>query len=509
MPPLNARASQLSEAERLFEAAVSCAGDPYRFVLMAYPWGVPGGPLEKHPGPDDWQADCLKHVRDNLSRSKPIRIAIAGGVGPGKSALTAWLNDWALTTCVDTRARVTANTGPQLFATTWPELIKWRKMSLWSSWFVSGSRQIRSADPAHASSWRCDPITWEDSTPEALGGFHNQGKRLFQAIDESSSVPPSVFAAFEQGLSDSDTEIIWIILGNPSRATGKFRECFPGGKQSHLWFHKAIDTRTARMTNKQQIAEWIESYGIDSDFVRVRVLSQFPRAGSTQFISSELVSSAASSARDAYVHLNDPLILGVDVAYEGDDKTVLRERRGLDARSTKPLKFRGLDPWQIAARIAEQHAKKHYDAIFVDNGGIGAAVVSRCRDLKLPVRGINFGGTPDRTADGEGVAYYNKAAEMYGLVKEWLPFGMIDEDPELEADLTGRQYGFAMKEGRDCIQLERKKDMKKRGLSSPDDGDALALTFAEAVAPSDHSQTYVGAGAGVHQSDYDPLAYPS
>jgi len=501
-----------SDEEALAALAVACAKDPFKFVMAAYPWSEPGGALEKHPGPDDWQADCLKHVRDSLSRDKPIRMAIAGGVGPGKSTLMAWLQDWAMTTSVDTRARVTANTGPQLFTTTWPELLKWRKLSIWAHWFRNGSRQVRSVDPLHSDSWRCDPITWEDTTPEALGGFHNQGKRIFQGIDESSSVPIPIFDAFEQALSDSDTEIIWVILGNPTRATGRFRECFPGGKKSHLWWTRAIDTRTCRMTNKEQIREWIESYGLDSDFVRTRVLSQFPKAGSTQFISAELFAGAADPARDAYVGLNDPFVLGVDVAYEGDDKSVLRARRGLDARSLKPLKFRGLDPWQLAARIAEHHARHHFDAIFVDNGGIGAAVVVRCRDLKLPVRGIDFGAAADRTADGQGIAYFNKAAEMWGFVKEWLPFGMVDNDPELESDLTNREYGYGMKAGRDCIQLERKKDMKsaRRGLSSPDDADALALTFAEAVAPSDHSGTYLPAGAasGGMESDYDPLPYP-
>jgi hypothetical protein len=244
------------------------------------------------------------------------------------------------------------------------------------------------------------------------------------------------------------------------------------------------------MSDKAQIKEWIESYGLDSDFVRVRVLSQFPRAGSTQFIAPELVAAAADPSRDEEVTLYDPLVLGVDVARFGDDKTVFRFRRGKDARSIKPLKFR------------------KPDAIFIDNGGFGAGVVDRCNYLRLPVLGIDFGASPDREIQGreQGIWYYNKRAEMWGALRDWLPKGMIDNDPELAADLPSVEYGYAQRDSRDCIVLEKKEHMKARGLASPDDGDALALTFAHPVAPTEQGYKY-SRTLGGYSSDYDPMAY--
>ena len=82
---------------RLIELAASCRHDPLRFVLAAYPWGERRGPLERHPGPDNWQAEVLAYIRDNVGVGRPLRIAIAGGVGPGKSALMAWLVNWGMT----------------------------------------------------------------------------------------------------------------------------------------------------------------------------------------------------------------------------------------------------------------------------------------------------------------------------------------------------------------------------------------------------------------------------
>ena len=203
--------------------------------------------------------------------------------------------------------------------------------------------------------------------------------------------------------------------------------------------------------------------------------------------------------------LHDPRVMGVDVARFGDDQTVIRIRIGRDARSIPPIKLRGADTMQVAARVVEEAAKHKVDAIFVDGGGVGGGVVDRLRYLRQPVTEIHFGGRADRaTATQEGtVVYFNKRAEMWGSMRDWLAGAVIDNDPELVADLTGVQYGYAMKDGRDAIQLERKEDMRKRGLASPDNGDALALTFAYPVAPSDHSVPF---GQATYEFEYDAFS---
>lgn len=493
------KASSASTVEnKLLDLAAQLADDPVKYVAAAYPWAEPFGPLASHEGPDTWQSDILEYIRDNVGgrglsgQGKPLRIAIAGGVGPGKSAMGAWVIDWAMTTHVDCRCRITANTGPQISTATWPEVSKWRRMSLWSHWFESGDRRFRSVDPLRRDSWRADAITWDEHKPEAFAGFHNAGRAIVYLFDESAAIAKSIFVESEGILAGAeDTLIIWLCLGNPTRTDTEFRTFFPGGKNAGLWKSFQIDTRSARMSDKKQIQEWIDSYGLDSDFVRVRVLSQFPRAGATQFISSELAEGAADSLRETSGTIYDPLIVGVDVARYGDDKSVIRFRRGRDARSIKPLKFRGLDNMQLAARIAEVNETHRPDAIFVDVGGLGAGVVDRCRYLSLPVTAVHFGADADRQKIGDqgAIAYTNKRAEMWGVMKDWLSGGMIDDDPELKADLTAVEYGYVLQKssGRDAIILEKKEDMKKRGLASPDDGDALALTFAYPVGQSDHS----------------------
>jgi len=295
------------------------------------------------------------------------------------------------------------------------------------------------------------------------------------------------------------------VFGNPTRNTGRFRECF--GRFRHRWVTRQIDSRTAHLTNKAQIARWIADYGEDSDFVRVRVRGVFPRAGSMQFVPTEMVEQAMGVGRDVVASVMDPLVMGVDVARFGDDASVIRLRRGRDARTIPPIKLRGVDTMTLAAEIARLAAEYGPDAIFIDEGGVGGGVVDRCRFLRLPVIGIQFGGKADRsTQTREGaVGYANKRAEMWGVMRDWLSGAMVDNDPELLADLTGVEYGYRMLDGRDVIQLEAKSDMKKRGLASPDNGDALALTFAYPVQPSDHTREIAGRYRPI-ESDYAPMA---
>jgi hypothetical protein len=504
-PRSNVSVQAQADEDRLFLEIAKCRADPLRFVELAFAWGEGG--LAKHEGPDTWQRDMLLKVKNGLPLGTAIRIAVASGHGPGKSALVSWLILWAMSTCVDTRGVVTANTATQLHTKTWAELAKWHALCICGPWFELTATSIYSKDPAHEKTWRIDCISWSETRTEAFAGLHNQGKRILVLFDEASAIPDVIYETTEGALTDTDTEIIWGVFGNPTRNTGRFRECFPGGKFSHRWDYLRVDSRTARLTNKQEIAEWIKDYGEDSDFVRVRVKGEFPRASSTQFIGVDVVDAAMSAERDPPVTIYDPLILGVDVARFGSDKTVLRFRRGRDARSMPAVKLRSLDTMQIAARIAELNERHRPDAIFVDEGGVGAGVVDRCRYLKLPVTGVQFGASPDRgsqTQSGQ-LTYANKRAEMWGLMRDWLAGGALDDDPELKAELTAVEYGYVMREGLDAIILEKKEDMKKRGLASPDDADALALTFAYPVAPSDHTHQLRG-GVGHHQADYNPLA---
>jgi hypothetical protein len=242
-----------------------------------------------------------------------------------------WIILWAQSTLSDTRGIVTANTEGQLRTKTWPELAKWLALCANRHWFTYTATSLQSARPGRDKTWRVDAITWSENNTEAIAGLHNKGKRAFALFDEASVIPEAVWETVEGALTDGGTELFWAAFGNPIRTTGRFRECFTGGRFAHRWSSQQIDSRSVSMTNKAQIASWVKDYGEDSDFVRVRVRGVFPRAGTLQFIDSERIADAVARALEP--DPTAPLVMGVDIARQGADHSVIRFRRGLDARS--------------------------------------------------------------------------------------------------------------------------------------------------------------------------------
>jgi hypothetical protein len=500
------------EVAAFAETLASYQTDPLGFVCVCYPWGEPGE-LAGLSGPRAWQAGVLFDIGARLAAGyapgaamMPVLKTVASGHGIGKSALIAWLVWWGLSTMVDARVMVTANTEAQLRTRTWPEVVKWTRLALNRAMFKVQGLAIQSAAPGHAANWRCDAVTWSENNLVAFQGLHNAGRRIVVLFEEASGIADKVWETTEGSLTDANTEIVWAALGNPTEPAGRFAACF--GRERHRWHGEQIDSRTVPGTNKKLFEEWVRLYGEDHDFVRVRVRGMFPRSGSMQFISSELVEAAAK--REPIPLLTDPLILGVDVARFGDDQSVIWARKGRDARSIPPIRLRGVDTMQLAGRVAECVTEWHANAVFVDGGGVGGGVIDRLRQLGVAVIEVQFGGKADRVSlSEERPAYFNKRSEMWGNLREWLAGGSIPDDPEIRADLVGPQYAFVVAGGRDAIALERKRDMKLRGLASPDLADSLCLTFAYPVAPR------AAADAGrlgwlpsdpAARNDYDPYA---
>ncbi len=470
----------MSQNDELIIELAGFAHDPLAFVMWAFPWGEAGSELENYDGPELWQKELLCQLRDGLiTYTQAIQQARTSGHGIGKSGFVAWLILWGMSTYEDTIGVVTANTENQLKTKTWVQVAKWYRMFLARDLFKLTKTALFSVDPEHAETWRFDMVPWSERNTEAFAGLHNQGKRIIVIFDEASAIPDIIWEVTEGALTDENTEIIWAVFGNPTRNTGRFRECFEGGRFAHRWTTAAVDSREVSLTNKEQIARWIEDYGPDHDFVRVRVLGKFPRTDATSFISLSIAREA--SVRVVEPQNGHPIILGVDVGRFGDDPSVIYPRRGRDARTFPVEVYLGLDLMDLAARVAAAFLHHRATVVMVDGGGVGGGVVDRLRQLRIPVMDIDFGSKPDGTNVIEtGIKYANKRAEIWGGLRDWLPGASIHDivagsETTLVDELVGPQYGL---NAREEIILESKKDMRRRGIPSPNLADALALTFA-------------------------------
>lgn len=452
------------------------AHNPLDFVRVFIPWGR--GELADAVGPRKWQAELLdsigKHLRDPRTMYTPFQCAVASGHGIGKSALVAFLISWAMSTCENCKVVITANTGTQLATKTQPECDKWFRYIRNKHWFEVKATSITSTFPNMQRTWRTDFIPWSENNTEAFAGLHNKGKRIVVVYDEASAISDKIWEVTEGALTDKETEIIWLAFGNPTLNTGRFRECF--GKFKHRWVTRQIDSREVEGTNLEQIEQWRQDYGEDSDFFRIRARGEFPRASSNQFIPSDVVASCRKFRAQGYESL--PTILGVDVARFGDDQTVVFLRQG---RFSKLLgKYRGLDTVEVAQRVIEFRESVNPDAIIVDGDGLGAGVIDQMRHRGYGRKLFEFHGNENAN---DSAKYFNKRTEVWGMMRDWLSDGAeIPDLPDLEEELCSPQYFTARgKRNGGSMFLEHKDDMKRRGLASPDLADALAMTFAENI----------------------------
>ena len=503
--------------EGLFSWLASVRDDPLAFCLGAFPWNVPGTTLEQFSGPMPWAHDLMERIRLKLitveeaialaTTTEPIQDATASGHGIAKSATVSMLILWAFMTYPDCRGVITANTETQLKTKTWAELGKWFNLSWFArEHFILNATSLISKDPTRERTWRIDMIPWSEKNTEAFAGLHNQGKRLLLIFDEASAIPDIIWETAEGALTDDRTQIIWIVCGNPTRNTGRFKECFAGGKHASFWHSIQIDSRTVPITNKSRFEKWIAAYGADSDFVRIRVLGQFPRVGEMEFFSSEEIDAAMAPDREVYVDRDTPLALGVDVARYGRNASVIFPRKGRDARTLTKRVYRGIGTVELANRVHDAFNEWHPDGIFIDGGGVGGGVVDNCRNQRLDVVEVQFGGKDIITGlntDNTGEKYANMRAAIYGACRAWLKTGMLPYDPDLRSAMLSIKYIFNI---RNEIQLVSKEDLMDENPELVlDDLDALCLTFGGPLARN----AFAG-GEHPHkpqvESEYDPFA---
>jgi len=470
----------------LLEECATFTSDPVGFVLWAFPWGEEGSILANEKGPERWQREVLNRIGEGcVSAEQAIRIARCSGHGIGKSALVSWIILWAIATFEDTKGVITANTETQLKTKTWAELSKWFSLFIAKDCFDFTATRIAIKDrnAEEQGKWKIDMVPWNEKNPEAFAGLHNKGKRIILIMDEASGIHDIIWEVAEGALTDQDTQIIWLVFGNPTKASGRFRQCFAGGDFAHRWQSEAIDARSVRFTNKKQIDDWLEDYGEDHDFFRVKVRGMFPRVDSESFISYEYAKEAAT--RDLGF-AGDNLVLGVDVGRFGDDPSVIYARRGRDARTHMPQFFYGMDTMTFTDRVVKAYNALEASIVFVDEGGVGGGVLDRLRQLRVPCIGVDFGKKADNPDVNDGTKYANKRAEIWGRMRLWLATGgIVDKIPGIERglveELSSPMFGM---NGKEEILLESKRDMRKlRNIKSTNAGDALAMTFAYDVSP--------------------------
>jgi len=404
------------------------------------------------------------------------RVSIRSGHGTGKSTFMAWCVLWFLSCYFPAKVPATAPTGHQLEDVLWAEIAKWHRTMRerfpvlggqfeWSS----GAYRMRAAPNESFSVAR----TSRPERPEALQGFHSEN--ILFLIDEASGVADNVFEVAEGALS---TEGAFVVMAaNPTRQSGYFFDSHH--KMRSAWAALHWDGEASPRVSRTYIDNMAKKYGRRSPVFQVRVKGEFV-AAPDGVISLELCEAAR--IREVAVIASARTVWGVDVARFGDDSSALAKRRG-NHQLAPVREWWGKDTMQTSGIVkAEWDATTESErpvAINVDVIGIGAGVVDRLKEMGLPAYGINVAEAPAVNARAD--RQFNRLRdELWWLSREWLEARdcHLCDDDETIAELTTPTYTI-LSSG--LIQVERKEDMKKRGIKSPNRADAWNLTFADTL----------------------------
>jgi hypothetical protein len=467
--------------------------DPEAFVLFVFPWGQPQTPLERFKGPRMWQRRALRRVAQFIKENKgkldegelieALRRAVSSGRGVGKSALVSWLILWMLTTRIGSSVIVSANSENQLRKVTWGELTKWTTMAINAHWWEPTATSLQPAQwltelverdlKKGTRYWGAEGKLWSEENPDAYAGVHNMDGMMV-IFDEASGIPDSIWSVAAGFFTENILDRYWFAFSNGRRNQGYFYEAVDGNKRD-FWESEKIDARDVEGTDKAIYQQIIEEYGEDSDEARVEVYGDFPKSGEDQFIGPHLVDDAMK--REKWKDTTAPVVIGVDPARGGMDSTVIVVRQGRDIVQIK--RYKGEDTMTTVGHVIDAIEEFKPVLTVIDEGGLGYGILDRLTEQRYKVRGVNFGWKAKNP-----IMWGNKRAEMWGAMRDWLKTASIPKDRLLKADLTG-----PMKKPNSAgtIFLEGKKEMKARGLASPDAADAIAVTFAFPIAHREYN----------------------
>lgn len=445
--------------------------------------------------PDDWQRDALMDLAENP------KVAIKSGQGVGKTGLEAVALLWFLCCYPYPRIVATAPTKQQLHDVLWSEVSKWMSKSPLLSEILKWTKTYIYM-VGYEKRWFA--VARTATKPENMQGFH-EDNMLF-LVDEVSGVSDPIMEAVLGTLSGENNKLL--MCGNPTKTSGTFFDAFNGDRGQYKCH--TVSSRNSPRTNKDNIASMDRKYGKESNVVRVRVDGEFPTQEDDIFIplswieASCAVELSEETARAMGVFKNKDGILqprnmggitkieiGCDVARFGDDKTCIGYRINEYVQIFK--KYNGKDTTWTASNIATLYKKLKTQykwngiiPVKIDDGGVGGGVTDQLRSYRrtdpaiyedMFLYPVNF-GQPIRHK-----YYYDTTTYMMGVVRdliapyddegnEHMPEIILPNDNDLIGQLSCRKYDFTSN-GKQ--KVESKKEMKERGISSPDEADCILL----------------------------------
>lgn len=443
-------------------------------------------------------------IEKAMQGKAPRRLSVVSGHGTGKSGMMSWLMIWFLYCYPYAQVPCTAPTAPLLQDVLWKEVKKWldkmpKEMSERFEWASDHIRMKESPE-----TWFARAKTASKENTEALAGVH--GDHVLMLVDEASGVDEAVFNTAEGALTNEN--VLVVMISNGTRGTGYFYDSHNKDKKN--WQRLSFSSQDSPIVDNAYVMRIVEKHGDDSDEYRIRVLGKFPKesamddSGYVALVHEGDMHEYEQSEREEKLFVGHR-VMGVDPAGEGKDKTTWCVRDRLKAKivhEEATSNAKGIAAKTITLAMMYGIEIENFRDIVVDSFGVGADVgmeIAIATEGKGRVSPVNTGEVCDLEADSE--LYINKRAEYYWKYRQWLRSGGSNvPNQTLKNDSLAVRY---KRTGPGKIQIESKKELKKRGVKSPDASDACSLTFGREL-----QQNFLPAAENnrIRQmaSDFDP-----
>jgi len=441
-----------------------------------------------------WQTNAVQFVEEVLLVNKPHikissqqreflealphnkRISIRSGHGTGKDASASWAILWFLVTRLFAKVVCTAPTARQLNDILWSEISKWIRGSAIEDEFVVQSEKIFHKQApkewwarAISPSVRADPA----DQAETLAGSH--GDHLLIIVDEASGVEDPIFIPIEGAMTQEDNRIL--LIGNPTKNNGYFYETHFHPEIKQNWFTLHWDSRDSENVKPEYPTYMANKYGIESNVFRIRVAGEPPLEDERTLIPLHWAEQCIGN--EIEVDEDDPIYIGVDVARLGADKSVILPRHGLKVLPW--TSFQGMNSATLGDHIIMSYADAGAEGCGIDTIGVGGPVADFLRRRGLQgLFDVNVSW-----ASSDPTKYALLRDELWWRVREKCMYGyysfpdtklpgeVLSLGQELANELSSPFYDFNRN---GAVKVEGKKEMKKRGLASPNIADALCIT---------------------------------
>lgn len=413
--------------------------------------------------PTTQQAEAL------MSFAGAKRTSIRSGHGCGKSTTASWLILWFAITRPFARIACTAPTARQLSDILWSELAKWTRKSILAEEFVIQKDKIFQKD--YPKEWWIRAISpsvkaGKDEQAETLAGLH--ADHLLIVVDEASGVPDPVYIPLEGAITGEDNKVL--LIGNPTKNKGYFNDTHFDVKISKSWNKLHWNSEKSEIVSKETVQYFRDKYGYDSNVYRIRILGEPPLDDENTLI--PLSWSLQCIDNEVIVADDEPTYLGVDVARYGEDKSIILPRQGLKILPWNT--FQSMNTIELGMRVNQVYFDMEADGIAIDEIGVGAGVTDwLVKHGKTRTFGVNVGNSSSDIGK-----YARLRDELWWRVREKCMKGVYSfPDGEMGQtlcdELSSPRYEYTINGG---VKVEGKKEMKMRGVASPNIADALCLT---------------------------------